>query len=297
MKILLGVLMAMGAWGQSFEVASVKVSAPFTPGRGLPRGGGPNDPEHLSLSYMTMELLLERAYGMKEYQISGPAWLTTEHYDVAATMAPGTSKEQQALMLQSLLAQRFGLKVHRETREIPVYDLVVGKGGPKFKESPPDAPAPATAATDPKTANGTPIMKRGADGIIELPASMNGKGHVALRSMFGTEIRVRHEGLAYLIERLTADLGRPVTDKTGLTGKYDYAVAYMPESMLAAAAARSGASAANPNSPAASGGVEQEARTDLFTALQSHLGLKLEQRKAPGEVLVVDHAEKVPTEN
>jgi len=109
---------------------------------------------------------------------------------------------------------------------------------------------------------------------------MHGKGHIAIRSFKGTEIRVRREGLGYLIVRLAAELRRPVVDNTGLAGQYDYALAYMPESM-----------AATTSLPL------EDRPPDLFTALQSQLGLKLEAKKVPGEVLVVDQADKVPTEN
>ena len=160
-----------------------------------------------------------------------------------------------------------------------VYELVLGKNGPRFKESPPEAAA-ASPVDDGKAAAGIMKLTRGADGIIELPASMHGKGHIAILSFRGTEIRVRREGLGYLIERLTAELDRPVIDKTGLNGQYDYALAYMPD-----------AQAARTEIPA------NERPPDLFSALQSELGLKLEAKKAPGEVLVIDHAEKAPTEN
>jgi len=126
-------------------------------------------------------------------------------------------------------------------------------------------------------------LHTGADCVVELPASMQGKGHIALRSFRGAEIRVRREGLDYLVERLAAELHRPVIDKTGLTGQYDYSLAYLPEQMLTARAN------ANP------GG--QDDRPGVFTALQEQLGLKLEVRKAPAEVLVIDRVEKTPTEN
>lgn len=110
---------------------------------------------------------------------------------------------------------------------------------------------------------------------------MQGAGPLALRSFRGVEIRLPRERLGYLIERLTAELHRPVMDKTGLAGQYDYVLAYLPERMLTAAA-----------EPAA-----DDRPPDVFAALQEQLGLKLEARKAPGEVLIVDHVEKTPTEN
>jgi uncharacterized protein (TIGR03435 family) len=164
-----------------------------------------------------------------------------------------------------------------------VYELTVGKNGPKFK---PSAPEPASAAAPEPDAARPMSLKTGADGIVELPASMHGKGHIAIVILGSRQIRVRREDLGYLIERLTAALGRPVIDKTGLTGQYDYSLKYTPE---------------NATSPAvrSDGGVPlaDDRPPDLFTALQSQLGLRLEVKKAVGEVLIVDQADKVPTEN
>lgn len=82
------------------------------------------------------------AYGVKNYQISGPPWLDTERFSIVAKAPPGAAKEQVLVMWQNLLAQRFQLKLHRETNDIPIYELVVGKNGPKLKESAPDPEPP-----------------------------------------------------------------------------------------------------------------------------------------------------------
>jgi uncharacterized protein (TIGR03435 family) len=266
--------------GPSFEVASVKPAGPMKPGRPIGMTGGPGteDLGQIHWNYVTLQAMLMRAYNVKEYDISGPAWLSTERYDIAAIVPAGTSKEQFQLMVRNLLVQRFKLKLHRETKEGTVYELTVGKNGPRFKQSPQEAP-PESNAADP-TYNGQPVLHHGADGVIELPPSMHGKGHMAIRSFMGTEIRVRREGLAYLIERLSTDLHRPVVDDTGLTGEYDYALKYTPESATAASAA-----AADDRPP------------DVFTALRSQLGLRLEPKKVPQDELVIDAVEKTPIEN
>ena len=84
----------------------------------------------MTYSGLTLKNLLTVAYGVKNYQISGPGWLDTERYDIMAKMPPDTTKEQFALMLQSLIAERFKLTLHRETKDLPLYELAVAKGGP-----------------------------------------------------------------------------------------------------------------------------------------------------------------------
>src|SRR5262245_31056417 len=167
----------------SFDVASVKPATPPTPnGRGMvmfrgPTGGpGTKDPGRISYPFMTLKNLLMTAYDVKNFQISGPSWMDTERYDINATMPPDTTKEQFRVMLQNLLAERFKIAVHRETKELPMYSLVVNKGGPKLKES---DPAPANseandAATPPPQPPSQP--KIGPDGFPILPLPAGGRG-------------------------------------------------------------------------------------------------------------------------
>ncbi len=124
----------------TFEAASVKpAAAPVPDGRGRimiagPSGGpGTKDPGRIRYPFMNLKQLLTTAYDVKAYQISGPAWLDSERYDITATMAPGTTKEQFQVMLQNLLAERFKVAIHRETKELPMYSLVVAKSGSKLK--------------------------------------------------------------------------------------------------------------------------------------------------------------------
>jgi uncharacterized protein (TIGR03435 family) len=112
---------------------------------------------------MSMKYLLMAAYDVKVFQVAGPAWLDTERFEIDATMAPGTTKEQFRVMLQNLLAERFKLVVHQETTELPMYALVVDKNGPKMKES---AAAPAVKSDDdPLPASMTMRPRIGADGF------------------------------------------------------------------------------------------------------------------------------------
>ena len=116
-----------------FEVASVKPAPP--PSGNMIRigmGGGPGtpDPGRLNYEFVNLRMVLGEAYGVKSYQISGSSLLDTERFNMTAKVPPGTTKEQFRVMLQNLLADRFGLKLHREKKDLQAYSLVVGKGAP-----------------------------------------------------------------------------------------------------------------------------------------------------------------------
>jgi len=264
----------------TFEVASIKVSAPPTVDPHVLAMQTPRDPGRLTRRDIPLNILIMTAYHLSGYQFSGPSWLNSERFDVTAKVPEGTTQAQQLVMLQNLLAERFGLKVHREMREMPVYDLVIAKGGPKFKEAVPVPPPPK--AGDLPTV--PPKMSFDADGIPLLPP---GGGTVwGIPGKDGTSWGVMHEETT--MARLAGILGsliggRPVNDATGLTGKYDLAMHWVMHVELPDNTA--------PADPVTGAGAA------VFTALQSQLGLKLEPKKGMVEVVVVDHCEKMPTEN
>jgi uncharacterized protein (TIGR03435 family) len=193
----------------TFEVASVKPSGPRSI-RNSDGGPGTHDPERFSFTGAVLRDLLYRAYGLEDYQqqISGPGWIDTEKYDIAVKIPPGATKEQFRQMLANLLAERFQLKVHHETKQLPVYELVVGKNGPKLKESVKDPDAIAPAA-------GPPSPDRDRDGFPVLPA-----GRPGLVSGFGpgphSRWRARQQSMAMLARSLSAPMaaGRHVIDRT-----------------------------------------------------------------------------------
>src|SRR5580704_16362130 len=120
----------------SFEAASVKKAEQRRSGPGPLRGGpGTNSPGQLS-GVASLKALLMRAYEVKSYQIAGPAWMESERYEIDAKIPAGADQRQVSLMLQSLLTERFQLAAHRETKVFPIYAMVMGKDGPKFKRSP-----------------------------------------------------------------------------------------------------------------------------------------------------------------
>jgi uncharacterized protein (TIGR03435 family) len=292
LAIVVGILSG-AAFGQTaFEVASVRpVPGIGYPGSGIMRGGpGTADPGRLAYQHATLKLLLTTAYGVENYQVSGPAWINSERYDIAAKVPAGTTKEQAAVMLQNLLAERFKLELHRESREFQVYELTVAKGGPKLKESTKESTKESARSADAAPIDPAETMRQvttDKDGLPWLPPGrpnvMNGGGENLMQSARQQPIST----LVRFLQQRMSLLGLPVLDKTGLTGTYDYALKFTPPGLAPAAAPPTGNPADAASDPA----------PDVFEAVQQYLGLKLEQKKDPLDVLVIDRAEKTPTEN
>lgn len=267
-----------------FDAASVKPAARPGPGQGSDVRGGPgtNDPGQIAYTRVFMSQVLRKAFGVVwDFQFSGPNWLDAEMYTINAKIPPGTTQEQFQLMLQNLLAERFGLKFHREKKVVPAYELVVADGGPKLKESAPETGASESAAAPPRT------LAVDQDLFPVLPPGVNSRRSI-------TNMRARHtmrntsmSQLAGILERET---DRPVADKTGLIGKYDFKLEYSIEGLggqMYVARAQQGLDANTQN----------DGGPSLFNALQQQLGLRLIDQKDPFDVIVIDHLEKVPAEN
>jgi uncharacterized protein (TIGR03435 family) len=276
---ILGCAFGLGqpAPSPTFEVASVKLSPPVPPNGGVyfgpPRGGpGTPDPGRITWTYANLAGLLMTAYGVKEYQISGgPNWLDSERYDIAVTVPQGATKEQVNIMWQKLLAERFGLMLHHESKEFQVEELVIAKGGSKLKETTLDA----AALIDP----GPPKFK---------DYELTGPGYVTTLMIDGHAHTVaKGQSLSRLISALGNTLHRPVLDKTGLTGKYDFSLEFRidPRGLGLPPGGANG-----PEAPADPG-------PDLATAVEQQLGLRLVAGKAKLDVLVIDKVEKTPSEN
>jgi uncharacterized protein (TIGR03435 family) len=276
------------AYGQSlgekpltFEAASVKLTSvpagvtlggdgtrTTRKGSGvqIPRntgGPGTGDPGRIHYPLITLKELLGRAWGSYS-EIESPGWLDTQVVAVEATMPPDTTKEQFKEMLRNLITDRFGLKYHTETKEAVGYTLSLAKSGPKMKES---ATTLAQTQQDERPRTGVSIT------------AMSG----SLRRVMGQQATMNQ--LVDLLPFLLRDpgLGGPpvsVTDATELTAKYDFTLEFSPR----------------PAQPGSSPeGAEQ--LPDIFSALQSQLGLKLERKKMPVEVMVIEHMEKTPKGN
>jgi uncharacterized protein (TIGR03435 family) len=285
----------------TFEVASVKPAAPIIGNRimVMMRGGpGSNDPGQITYSNVTLYNVLMNAYGVKSFQISGPGWLDSERYDIVAKVRRGATKAECKVMMQNLLAERFKLTLHRDKKDLPMYALVVGKNGPKLKESVED-PVAAAAMRQPTM---------GKDGFPVLPPGLAGLSAKSLKMMnggSGASMTASHQSMAEFAEMLSSRLDLPVVDMTGLTGKYDYTLSFSAEG-LGRMRLLGGMALPPPAAPPSGEGgpgmamasaPDGQSSPDLLTALQEQLGLKLEQKKGPVDLLVIDHVEKMPTEN
>lgn len=257
-----------------FEVASIKPSAgderrvgfQIQPGGGF-RAMGAN-----------VKLLIGFAYDVRDFQISGgPGWINSDRYDILAKAERAASsddppadpralsdaqrktmQEQLRERVQALLADRFQLKIHRESKEAPVYALLVGKNGPKFKPS-------------------------------EIPAGVERRG--PMLRMSRSEISGQGVQLDMLATTLSNLLGRPVIDRTDLKGAFDIALQWTPDP------GQAGAMFGGPPPPGVQAPPPPDPNgPSIFTAVQEQLGLRLESQKGPVEMIVIDRVEK-PSDN
>jgi uncharacterized protein (TIGR03435 family) len=215
----------------AFEVASIKPDKSETGVDTIKISKG-----NLIIRNVSLKRLISMAYGIpdsREYLLSGPDWLDSERFDISAKYPPETPDQDALAMLGNLLGERFSLALHRETRQISGYALMIGKGGPKLQSAARPDPFPMFRALS---------------------------GHV-------TGSSVSMPDLADRLSRAPFELDRPVVDFTGLTGRFDLTLDW---------------SLTGPS---------------IFTALEEQIGLWLEARRLPLEVLVVDHSNKTPTEN
>jgi uncharacterized protein (TIGR03435 family) len=298
-RMSLLVLFAFGLSGQTaeqplkFEVASVKpTSAVLSDGRivvgMLPPTGGPgtNDPGRIRYPAASLKVLLLKAFGVEESDFRGPNWLDDQFFDVIAVMPPDTTAEQFRVMLRNLLSERFKLTVHREAKATPGYMLVVAKNGPKMTESESGDMPPLDEKWGPKA---------GRDGFI---TPRRGQGLFVQNGPRRCRWTYQHASMQTLASGLGMLLGRPVTDATGLTKKYDLSLTFRTAGTFLengpGLGTSSWAAAGGEARPTDLSGVE--AVPDIFGAVQS-LGLKLESKKLSADTIVIDQIEKLPTGN
>jgi bla regulator protein blaR1 len=263
----------------SFEVASVKASSGNRPGQiGRPPGG------RLTATNVPLAFLIQNAYRVRPFQlIGGPAWMTTDLWDVEAKAQDGSTPAQAgppdpnvpdalSIRLQALLEDRFKLQLHRETRELPIFELTAAKGGLKARMSNDQGPILPPQPGTPPPSRGGP-MPRGSISMM----------------IGGGELHAAAVPFANLIAALSQILGRTVIDKTDAKGLYDFDLKWTPD--VGQAVGPPGALPPGvPPPPVDPSG------PSLVTALQEQLGLKLESAKGPVDVLVIDSVQK-PTEN
>jgi uncharacterized protein (TIGR03435 family) len=282
MRAVAGLVIAGMCFAQpaTFDAASVKtVSLASHPVFGNSGGPGSGDPGRIHLCCVGMFSLLMRAYDVQIDQISGPSWIMDNMgptlYQVDATMPPETTKAQFQLMMRGLLVERFHLEVHRETRNFPGYDLIVARDGPKLKESIPGTESHMTTSLG----HGMIRVQARAKPLADL---VKGMGSLIAQSLGAdpTDFASRKPR---------------VTDKTGLTGEYDFVLEFACDGCRGLGAnlpmlgERGDAAAAEPS---------ESGLPTVFTALEKQLGLRLEKtRDIPLDVIVVDHVERIPAQN
>jgi uncharacterized protein (TIGR03435 family) len=247
-----------------FEVASIKrdVSGdPVTYARWFPS---------LHIERMTLKNLVTLAYQVQDFEVAGgPGWIGSERYNIDAKTesSPVPSQQYVALErrgLQTLLRDRFSLTTHRETKELPVYELTVAKGGLKVHLS--------------------NCIQR-ITGDTAIAPGKTRSDYCGLTAFGRGRIQGSGVSVAYLSSLLSNRLRRAVVDKTGITGEYDLQLTFTPDAPPVA----------SPDAPGprpADGAAAADPGPDIFTAMQEQLGLKLESAKGPVEILVIDHAEK-----
>ena len=290
----------------TFEVASVKsVNLASHPAFGNSGGPGTADPGRIHLCCVGMFSLLMRAYDVEVDRIIGPPWIMDNMgpnlYQIDATMPPGTTRAQFQLMMQSLLAERFHLEAHKETRNFPGYELVVSKEGAKLKESASD---PNAVTPDPQQ---TPGRSR-ADGSVILPPGPQmltslGRGMVRVQMQekpLGDLVKGLGRLIAQSLGENPADFAsrKPrVVDHTGLTGTYDFTLEFSCDGCIGLGANMAIANGA-PADPSASADTLGSSLPNIFVAIEKQLGLKLlKAKEIPLDVVVVDRVDKVPTRN
>jgi len=233
--LLLGLILMFNGFAMSqasFDVVSVKpVSTKIREAMDFRL-----EPKTLTVTSWSLALLIQRAYGVRRDQIlGGPTWIDSEMYDIVAKTEEETGPSQMMLMLRTLLADRFGLRMRRETREGTVYALITGKTGPRLREA-----------------------KEGTRSFVRLGHSVSG----------AYVIQGQNASVSGLIEKLANVLERPVIDRTGLKGSYDFRLEFAVNSMM------------------------PDSGESVFSVVQYELGLKLETQKGPVEAIVVESATK-----
>jgi uncharacterized protein (TIGR03435 family) len=280
-------LARVGAYGQaaeapSFEVASVRPSSSeqvhFCSG-----GPGTASPGLWRCTGLPLAFFIRQAYGFEAYQFSPGSYCCQARFDIAAKVPEGTTKEQFRQMLRNLLAERLKLKFHYEQKEMAIFELTVGRKGLQMKESAPDAaPAPEDPWAIPEISigkDGCPVFSAGKGGLRQ--------GRDGCTRWIGFDLSMEE-----IVKTLSFNLGRKVVDATGLKGKYDIDIRWWFDE------ARTFESL-TPLEREQIGRQPDEGfhGPTLIHAVRDQLGLELISKKGSGDIVVVDHFEKVPTEN
>jgi uncharacterized protein (TIGR03435 family) len=285
MRFVLVLLLAPLVFSQApkrleFEVASVRPAAP-NQGQGAQTPAAATiNPQQIRLNYLTMQDFITRAYGVRAYQVIGPDWLKSERYDISATIPQGATTAQVPAMMQSLLEDRFGIKVHKSKKEFSVYMLTRGKKPFTLTEvQPRDETNVVGVAAPPRSGQGLSLnVARG--GLFSLTeTSLEGKG----------------VSMDVLANALTPFIGMPTMNSTDIKGFYDFRFDITAEdssSMMARAAGARGVAI-----PLELQSELDSMKNESFLDALDKAGLKLEKSKAQLDVVNIDELKKLPTEN
>lgn len=305
-----GILLAQGS---QFEVATIREAQPITAQTiqgGNFRVGMRTTGNQVDFGYMSLRDLISIAYEVKPLQIAGPDWITQQRYDIQALMPEGTDSKQVPVMLQALLKERFHLVARKESREQQVYGLEVAKGGHKMKESPAESSEPKEppAGGQAISLNGQQIRvdragAAGAGGSATISGGQGGTTKMSMGPDGRMHLEVERMTMTQLADTLTPLLDLPVVDRTDLPGSYQVALDINVADLMqvasragvAVGAARAGAAVPGQAAPL-SLGASDPSGGDLFAAVQK-LGLRLEKQKGAIDTVVVESADKTPTEN
>jgi len=275
---LVALTTAVAAQGPSFEVASIRPSSeePPTPGA----AGVHITKEQVHFAYLSLRDYLSIAYSVPIQRISAPEWINSARFDVGATFPGGATPEQFPKMIENLLRTRFKLQAHMESKESPVFTLEVASSGSKLVRVPDDAPSDAPFSV---------TSSASADGVT---ADL---GNGASLVFNNKQFEARKVTMRILVETLSRFMDRPILDLTKLDGRFNVTFAmaqedYMP--MLVRSAVNAGITLP----PQAMALLDAPSIGSVESGLKS-LGLVLEARRAPLDLLVVDSIETAPTEN
>ncbi len=270
------ILLAIGAWAvfaqptvrPEFEVASVKPSFNGSVQNVRPLPG------RLTAD-ASLQTLIQYAYGVQPFQVvGGPGWMQSERYQIDAKADGNASRDRMFLMLQSLLENRFQLKTHRETRDLPVYALVAARSGLKLPPPKEGGCVDSAADAPPEWVGGG---RMAAPGEVEPAKVRCGSAGVSVNTA-GAQMQGGKIAMPELVRMLSRVLGRSVIDRTGFTGLFDLHLDFVPDEITPALPA-----------PPPDSGISGSSFPE---ALRQQLGLQLESTKGPVEVIVVDHAER-----
>ena len=320
-------LMAQAPAKLAFEVASIKPSPPLSTIAAQAQSGKLNismriDGSRLDLSFLSLANMIGMAYKVKPHQIAGPDWMASQLFEIRAKLPEGSTQEQIPEMMKTLLEERFKLVVHRETKEQPVYALLVGKNGPTLKESVEEPAAPASGgepakASDAKgdsakqvsinTPAGNMQLKQEGNGMV-MDSGKNGKMRMTMGEKGSMRMEFSKLKMSEFAELLSQFTDRQVVDMTDLKGTYEVALdlplqdllnlakKMMPEVGALAGGGAAAPGAAAPGTGLAGVGASDPSGSSMLEAVQK-LGLKLDPRKMPMEKLMIDGIEKTPTED